>query len=808
VADAPALDRPCVTGELTIDCWLRLNQLDYPQRWQNLLSKGEDGKRQCNIYWDQREKRLGASLGDGQRQWNDVLCTKADWKAGAWYRVQFTYRRADKTAHWWIDGQAAGGGQIRLKQSLVANDAPLQIARGLDCALDELTLYDRALSPDQLAAAQPIARWPFDEKSGLRAADASGHGLDVELPLFPLDGQLKEAEQAGIAAYLLVKGTPAWMAGRALEGVVGPLNVAPQIDLWSEALKVIAQRFTATGIGVWEVWNEPNIESFWSPQPDPEEYYRVLAATYRAVKAVNPQALVLGCSLAGPHGVAHRPPYEFLEGVFARGGVQVMDAVSIHPYRQPRSPEESGYVEDLQTVAAMTARAGRPLPIWITEVGWPNGTGGSTEAWSAKMLPRAYLLAIAAGVKNVTWYDFHDDGVDPSYNEHHFGIVRHDFTPKPAYFAYRTMALELDGMRQVRAVPAGEGVTLLVFSGGPAGAASQRTAVLWAHRGTQSLALRIPGTQDAEFVDLMGNVRRQPHPPGAVMIDVDESAVFLRNVPENLEVIRPVTAQPAAVKIVRGESANVTLEFRNPFGQMLSLSSRYGSVAVPAGGTRSLKIAIAHEAAGKWQPLEWVSPDRKLVLVTPLRVAAVTGQQDPIFQHVDEVTRPTLVPNSANLAASDEVTIACRLRASGPTPGWQAPVTKWKSDVARNFGLFLSREKGEPAFSATFTKLPGKFRDITSGQSLFDGQWHVVAVTYSRFDAQLCFYVDGKLVQRETVDGGALQPVDAPLMLAAGFPAAKNGQAPAAVKDIRIWNRALGVDELMRLFAAKPGRGM
>jgi len=170
------------------------------------------------------------------------------------------------------------------------------------------------------------------------------------------------------------------------------------------------------------------------------EYAQVLAASYHAIKKADPEATVLGCALAGPHGQARRGPWEFVEEVLKRGGSQVMDGISVHPYRQPSTPEDSDYLGDLKAIGDLTAKYGKRLPIWISEVGWPNNTGGSSEAWATKMLPRAYLLAMTAGVRNVAWYDYHDDGQDPSYLEHNCGLLLYDLTPKAPYFAFRTLA--------------------------------------------------------------------------------------------------------------------------------------------------------------------------------------------------------------------------------------------------------------------------------------------------------------------------------------------------------------------------------
>ncbi|MDO4558813.1 MAG: hypothetical protein Q4C47_07600, partial [Planctomycetia bacterium] len=57
----------------------------------------------------------------------------------------------------------------------------------------------------------------------------------------------------------------------------------------------------------------------------------------------------------------------------------------------------------------------------------------------AVYLPQAILLARAAGVEKYFWYEFQSMERDDSDKEHHFGIVHRDLTPKPAWWAYRTL---------------------------------------------------------------------------------------------------------------------------------------------------------------------------------------------------------------------------------------------------------------------------------------------------------------------------------------------------------------------------------
>lgn len=69
--------------------------------------------------------------------------------------------------------------------------------------------------------------------------------------------------------------------------------------------------------------------------------------------------------------------------------------------------------------------------------------GGFAEVEQAHLLQTLYLSYLAAGVERVYFYDFHSDGDNPSEREDNFGIVRWNYEPKPAYFAYREMSAAL-----------------------------------------------------------------------------------------------------------------------------------------------------------------------------------------------------------------------------------------------------------------------------------------------------------------------------------------------------------------------------
>lgn len=788
VRDSESLNRPCGTGELTISARLRFDTLEYTTPWPSLLSKNKGAARQWNLFWNTKTGQLGVSLGDGKTRWCDCLCDKRDWEPGKWYDIVFSHRRDDKSARWWVDGRPAGEAKTTCPTTLVAVKTPMMLSGGgLQGASDDLAIYDRALEPASLAGAKPVAHWSFDEGRGLKIGDRTGNGNDIQAERWRQDELLEAARHQGISTYHIICGVPQWMSSRMIEGGSRKWASFPRLDDWSDAVERAVAWKKKAGGRVWEVWNEPNIPSFWAPEPDPDEYTQLLVATSKAVKSADPDAFVLGCSLAGPTATGREKQMEFVEEILKRGAGQAMDAISIHPYRQPRAPEDTDYVGAIQAVSDLTAKYGRRLPIWITEVGWPTDPAGSSLVRSARMLVRSYLLAMSKGVQNIAWYDYRDDGVDQSYAEHHFGVLYNDLTPKPSYFAYRTMATELAGMHFEREVPGGEGVTALVFADG-----ERRTAIAWSHRATRQLAFQLGDRSSLETLDLMGNVVPAQVRDGVWIANVDESAVFLRDVPGTLSVIRPIESAPALLKVLRGERGEIETTLRNPFPAPLHLKRGQESLELAPKTERRVSCAIA--AGG--QPEPWRG-ENGVVLDIPTRVITLAGQREPILQHDPETSTAMELPNSADANATDEVTVACRLRSEGPTGTWQSMATKWSAED-RNWGLILGRDTGELTFSATFTKGARGFQDISSKRALFDCQWHHVAATYSAHDAQVCFYVDGVLVQTVHRDGGPMPAIKTPARVASGFidSRQKPPKTMAAMKDLRVWNRALSAAEI------------
>lgn len=194
-------------------------------------------------------------------------------------------------------------------------------------------------------------------------------------------------------------------------------------------------------VRLYEVWNEWDI-GIGLPEPyrkggSPEDYVTLLRAVYPRIKAVDPDvAVIAGSPTSG--GVKRG----WLEEIVKLGALDYCDAISIHSYNynEPfpqRGPEAcSAWMTGVRQMLR-NYNDGKDIPFYVTEMGWPTHVtkGGTEPELAASYLARLYLLArTSESFEGLWWYDFQDDGWDPKYNEHNFGLVRPDLTPKPAYY--------------------------------------------------------------------------------------------------------------------------------------------------------------------------------------------------------------------------------------------------------------------------------------------------------------------------------------------------------------------------------------
>jgi hypothetical protein len=223
-----------------------------------------------------------------------------------------------------------------------------------------------------------------------------------ELELSAHDAVYCSALARGIRPIFHITGAPEWAADDSAECPM-PSCIDPPADSALDELRrfaeLVARRYPR--LAAIEAWNEPNLAAFWT-DPDPARYASVLAAIDGGVEDAGGGIPVLGASLsntgrtsaaAGRYGFA-----EFLDGIYAAGAADHMDAISFHPYPlAPLGSAEERFTASMFELRRAVRRNGDGgRPIWVTEVGLPVG-GGVTPAEQARTMRGVYSRLAAAG---------------------------------------------------------------------------------------------------------------------------------------------------------------------------------------------------------------------------------------------------------------------------------------------------------------------------------------------------------------------------------------------------------------------------
>ncbi len=229
--------------------------------------------------------------------------------------------------------------------------------------------------------------------------------------------------------------------GKELKSPVAPQHPA-SVAAFARWAGAAAKHFSGRKI-IWEIWNEPNHKSFWRPRPDAKQYSTLLSATAKAMREADPKATIVAPASAGF-------TWPFFDAMFQAGTLADLDAVSVHPYRSTGPETAWGDYQKLRELIVKYAPpAKRALPILSGEWGYSTYDKGLSPEDQAAYFVRQQLANLLYGIPLSIWYDWRNDGTDPTYNEHNFGTVTHDLQPKPAYLAAQTMTRQLAGHRVV-----------------------------------------------------------------------------------------------------------------------------------------------------------------------------------------------------------------------------------------------------------------------------------------------------------------------------------------------------------------------
>jgi len=299
-----------------------------------------------------------------------------------------------------------------------------------------------------------------------------------------------------------------------------------------------------------EIWNEYN-GGMGNPlgQP-PEVYAKMLKAAYIEIKKANPDATVIGC---GTSLVDHG----WIERVLKEVGVDYMDAVSVHPYTFPASPESAGLEQNITLLHEMLENYGKDMPVWYTEYGYPTYPDCVTEDIGSAHLIRGYVMALSMSMDDkVFWYDFQND-IPPTDTdrEGNFGLIEHEsefYAAKQTLLAHANIVNKLSGRTFSEFVQVNDNVVAYKFEG------EEDMMALWTLVDTENCSVKV-NSDVVTVTDYLGNEREIYAQNGWITIPTGTHPVLVEG-DFGTEITSARIASNDTVDIAAGEAIDFAIE--------------------------------------------------------------------------------------------------------------------------------------------------------------------------------------------------------------------------------------------------------
>jgi hypothetical protein len=264
------------------------------------------------------------------------------------------------------------------------------------------------------------------------------------------DAMVDDAAARGIKVQFTLYGTPRYDHGDRYISYYRPsaARYAKWIGDFAHHFKGRVQR--------WAVWNEPNLAQFLAPLPQSAPMYRTIyEAAYKALKRADPRNKVLFGELA-----AQKRTFEWIRSMTGPKGAPLRlkaDGFAYHPYqffvapgaRDSRflglsnTPKIQTGVRALAHDGILRTPSGGTPSVYYTEFSYPLGRPYPTPEWRrTDWIPRGFLLAKRAGIKQVVYYKLFLRPAGANWNS---GLLHVDGSPTPSFDALRRTRSSLVG---------------------------------------------------------------------------------------------------------------------------------------------------------------------------------------------------------------------------------------------------------------------------------------------------------------------------------------------------------------------------
>lgn len=356
------------------------------------------------------------------------------------------------------------------------------------------------------------------------------------------DSYVNETHAAGINLLMILN------YGNGLYG--GNPHDEEGYEAFATYCRKLAERYKGK-IEAYEVWNEYN--GAWSGGYGPETYAEMLKYAYKAIKEVDPDVPVVACATADCD-------IGWIRGVLNAGGIDYMDAISIHPYTYPVSPEGGGLLQNIRKVHALAKEYGKEVDVWCTEFGYPSVPAIMDEVTAGIYNARTYLYSKIIGNDKMFIFNMRNASPDTNNSEHNFGIIRAlsgemvNYAAKPGYLMLANATNLLNDATLKGTTPENDNIQIHSYDKDGEG-----ILAYWAVIEDANISLNV-GCEEVTLVDWMGNEKTVKTTNGIVTVSVSERPAYMKGSFSDYTIVESdFKLEETNVSIANGADVNLVL---------------------------------------------------------------------------------------------------------------------------------------------------------------------------------------------------------------------------------------------------------
>ncbi len=197
----------------------------------------------------------------------------------------------------------------------------------------------------------------------------------------------------GLELVAVLDDSPDWSRAQGEEYLDLPYLPPTDAADFAAFARALAARY-GESIGVYQIWDEPNLKSHWGAlPPQPAQYANLLCAAYGAIHAADESAIVLAAALApttetGPDNLSDTL---YLRALYAHGAGDCFDGAAGKPYGFDYNPYDRRVDENLLNFSRiillreiMVEHGDGDKPLWASHFGWnalPEDWAGAPSIW-------------------------------------------------------------------------------------------------------------------------------------------------------------------------------------------------------------------------------------------------------------------------------------------------------------------------------------------------------------------------------------------------------------------------------------------